>query len=472
MKLSARVLGSVVAAAVLVAGAYPAGAVECVNVKGNRGCWATLQEAVDAAAEGETIRISPGWYQNQQVVVNKNGVTLLGAGRRPSAVIIDAGRLALTDAIAITADNVTVRNLSVRNSAQDLVDVTGANAKIVKVWASGADVAGINIAGPNARIVGSRVTMTGDDCVQAIAAGFFMQRTRVASCASGCIDVTGAGPTLIGNSAAICESDSGVIVAGPNATIRGNRINGSEGNCLDVSGDSPKIIGNDIDGCFAFGIYVDAATAMTVSGNTVSSTDDDGVDLTCNGCTGPNTVAKNVVRNTIEDDDGFVIVADGPTQILNNRALYIQDYGFTISGAGPFTIRGNQAREIGGDMNETGFLIFDTSNAVVTNNVVTNVLGYGIEFDNVVGSTLRGNRVDGCWASGIRINESGLSGDNNTVENNVVRNCLEVGFQIEAGVSGTTLTSNRALLTNWQYCDEGTGTTLTGNNFTTSICPL
>lgn len=468
MVVKVKILGAAIVAAGLFAGAFPAGAEECVNVKGSGGCFATLQQAVDAASVGEAIRVWPGWYKNQQVDVNKNGLTIFGAGRSPSAVVIDGGRLVLTDAISITADNVTLRNLSVRNAGENLIDVSGANAKILKVWATGADSEGIHVKGANARIVGSRVSLTSSECVLVGADNFFMKQTRVASCSSGCIDVAGASPTLISNSAWICENASGVIIAGANATVRGNKVNGSESDCLDVSGDSPQVIGNDLDGCYDNGIILDASTAMTVTGNSVSSTDGNAVDLTCTGCTGPNTVSKNVISNTIEDDDGFVIDADGPTQILDNKALYIQDYGFDITGAGPFTIRGNQARDIGGDQGERGFYIHGTNNAVVSANIATNVLGYGFEFNNVGSSTLRGNTVDGCWYDGFVV---GGTSAGNTLESNVVRNCLEAGFQLDSGASGTILTSNRTILTNYPYCDQGLGTTLTGNNFTTSACP-
>src|SRR6185295_11974816 len=62
-------------------------AVRCVNPLGAGTCSATIQGAVDAAAEGDTIVIGAGTYY-ENVIVNKAGLKLQGASKLTT--ILDA----------------------------------------------------------------------------------------------------------------------------------------------------------------------------------------------------------------------------------------------------------------------------------------------------------------------------------------------------------------------------------------------
>lgn len=58
----------------------------CVNVGGTGGCFASIQQAIDAAAFGETITVAAGLYYEGNIRMNQQ-VDLVGAGR--DATIID-----------------------------------------------------------------------------------------------------------------------------------------------------------------------------------------------------------------------------------------------------------------------------------------------------------------------------------------------------------------------------------------------
>jgi hypothetical protein len=81
----------------------------------------TIQAAVDEAQEGATILVSPGVYK-ETVQVRTKGLTIRGAQR--GSVIID-GEVKRANGIVVTAPDVSVQNLTVRNHTLNGVLVTG-----------------------------------------------------------------------------------------------------------------------------------------------------------------------------------------------------------------------------------------------------------------------------------------------------------------------------------------------------------
>jgi hypothetical protein len=84
--------------------------------------FATIQEAVDAAAEGEIVYIEPGTY-NEAVSVTTNGITIRGADR--NTVVLD-GQFELENGIrALGSKDIVVENLTSMNYTKNGVFVTG-----------------------------------------------------------------------------------------------------------------------------------------------------------------------------------------------------------------------------------------------------------------------------------------------------------------------------------------------------------
>ncbi|WP_330277210.1 right-handed parallel beta-helix repeat-containing protein [Lentzea sp. NBC_00516] len=109
------------AALLLVAGCSSAAGAKLgpeITVPGQFG---TIQAAVDVAREGATIVVSPGVYK-ESVRVGTRGVTIRGAQR--DGVIID-GEVKRANGIVVTAPEVSVQNLTVRNHTLNGVLVTG-----------------------------------------------------------------------------------------------------------------------------------------------------------------------------------------------------------------------------------------------------------------------------------------------------------------------------------------------------------
>jgi Ca2+-binding RTX toxin-like protein len=136
------------------------------------GSFSTIQAAVNAAANGDTIQVAPGTYQEQVTVNGLTNLTIEGTGADPSQTVIlspDYTSLVsniqnpgenhtFTDAL-VGAENgasVTVSNLTVNGNNQGVIYALGANG--------GGDLIGIE--GVNSSLSVSNVHVTGTEDVE------------------------------------------------------------------------------------------------------------------------------------------------------------------------------------------------------------------------------------------------------------------------------------------------------------------
>ncbi|WP_347302853.1 pectinesterase family protein [Croceibacterium sp. TMG7-5b_MA50] len=110
------------AALLLIAG-WPTAAQVVLDVSAEApGAQRSVQAAIDALpAEGGTIRIAPGTWR-EKLTIAKNGVTLIGMGRRPEDTVlvygdssISAGGTGKSASITASGDDLAVGNLTIQN---------------------------------------------------------------------------------------------------------------------------------------------------------------------------------------------------------------------------------------------------------------------------------------------------------------------------------------------------------------------
>jgi pectinesterase len=108
------------------------------------GQFRTVQEAVDAAPDGNvSIRIKPGEYR-QVVAIKSNGVELLGLGKRPEDVVLvydnsaaTAGGTGKSGTISVSGDDFSAENLTIANDFEKQHERTNEGSQAVALLLTG-----------------------------------------------------------------------------------------------------------------------------------------------------------------------------------------------------------------------------------------------------------------------------------------------------------------------------------------------
>lgn len=427
------VVALVAAGALSLVAAAPAAATKCVKPGGGGGCTATIQAAIDAAAEGETVVVKPGIYR-ERVTLNKR-VHLRGGGKRPGQVVINGRRL--LDTVTVSASGVKISNLTVWNAGGTHVVIqpaaTGVTlARLILRQAAGSC---LESAAAGTSVIGVSIQNCGSQGVSASGDGFVMKNSSVLVAGSTCVQVTGSDAQVAGNLLQACQSDGiAVYNGGSSALVSGNRVIGVAATGIYVDNPNATVQENLVDGATAYGFDIQSSHPI-VRSNTAQNTRDDGFLVACDtGCTGGLVVGNRALWN---NGNGFHLLFQGASGVSGNVAQGVAVSGFYVQGAGPYDVRKNAAKKAGYDCFE-----IDASALLVA------------------------NTADSCGANGFNVR-----GGTNTLQAGRARNA---NFGFRNSVAGTVFENNTATASNSKFCDEFNNASLTGNNFSAgeSICIL
>jgi hypothetical protein len=111
LKLMAAVGAAAALFALGPAGAWSRGAADTLCVGDRPGCYATIQAALDAAQDGDTIRVGPGGFAGG-ITIDKS-VDLVGAGAKATVIdgggpVVTVGEFLGTSELTVTISGVTV----------------------------------------------------------------------------------------------------------------------------------------------------------------------------------------------------------------------------------------------------------------------------------------------------------------------------------------------------------------------------
>lgn len=303
-----------------------------VDVKVN-GALSTIQQGIDAAGPGDTVRVFSGVYGGSVLIPTaKTGLKLIGVGN----VVIDArgaGGAPVGRGLVVNADSSLVRKITVRHAAT----------------ASQFDV-------------GYGVLATGD--------GIVLDRVIARRCDTAGISISGTG--VVAKNCSVFDSESGIRVVGPQATLEKCRVE-----------------------------------------RTVST----GIDVEADGV----TLRKNVVRGTYSGDGIFL---DGEDCVIeSNDVRRAGNHAISLRGTN-LLVRKNRCL---GPIAKTG-IVWEGADATIENNVVTDAAGIGIDVLLVGVATVVGNRVERCGRWGIRVGEEDVALVD--VRDNVVRDVISHGIYV------------------------------------------
>ncbi len=439
-------------------------------------CFATIQEAVDAADPGDRIKVAPhpdsrGYREN--VVVDEDGLEIVGVGNAKAGVaketcpktIVDgcesAAHPTTCSVIAqgdpifrITAADVTLSALTIRHGYQAvrLDGVQGASVeKSCFIGNEGSIVS-------NGQSDGATVT-----------------RSVFRGSIGAVPDVQIEGDDVaLGRNTFLTVSE-GLEVVGDSARVERNLFEGSRNKPLIVEGHEAVVHRN---------IMRSTAKGPSVSGdqpdiqkNQVFGTEDDNIGVDCGSdpenpdpstCTG-GLIAGNLLRGNNDDDQG--IRASGNNLVIRkNRIELISEEGIEFEGDDA-RIEGNKILRVGTEntSESAGIMVVAGSdgNEVVGNKVkLVNLAGIQIGKpgqtpcnDNLV----RNNKIDQGGRSGVWI----VAGDGNVVEKNVIKGNQGEGIANAAEATNTVIQGNKLSRNRNDVCNDGNIATFAGNKLKT-----
>lgn len=469
MMIRAFSFAAAVAAVVLVAAGSAQAATICVNPN-KASCQATIQDAVDAAVAGDTIKLSSGvYFENVTIPVGVDGLTITGK----RSAILDPGDDGVSVApntgvgIRVESNDVTLRGFAIRSGDDDHIEladqVTGTIVRDIRSVNSESDfvssdedenhnttISGCDIFAPDSSaadvdgngvsFIGNVVRQTSSTGVDVVGNDVLVERNTFVGIENGdAIEITGNGVDVVRNDITGTD-DAGVDVTGDDALVANNRLSGTYGG-IEVSGQRPVVRNNRLTG--------------TVGGG-------ESIDVSCNtDCTGA-MVFRNRTEDIGDDTESFDIFSDAAGLLVaKNVTRRGIDTGFSLNIQGA-TVKKNRVDRIGGD-GEDCYDISGDGNTI-HRNTAHFCMGSGFEISGA-GNTLTANRAIHAGADGFRVTTGSTS---TTLTRNRSDHHGLMGFRIQDGgtpATGTTLTNNRGTKSRYDLCDEGVGTTRSGNVF-------
>jgi hypothetical protein len=464
MRRSRAAFLALAGACALCAGTAAASAPQTLRVPS---AYATVQAAVDAAHDGDTVFVEAGTYVGTVSIADRTGLSISGA---PGAMIVGDPGLPAID--VVRGARISIGGLSIDSTGDGirLVSTTQPTIREVHVTAAGRDgIRGENIVGTivvdgnridgakgggidfavtsdvraDALITGNYVTATGGDGIFVISAEdrstIFVSGNHVdhpggrgirTECGYAQIqlnDVTwSAGDSIsVYRTRSECDvklntiSDSGgagiAVEDTPSSVVSDNRISRTQGDGVSVAGPAVFIRGNTIADAGAAGVRVTEVGSHQWAAGEYNS----------------ESIGQNVIARP--HADGIVIVDGiGITVDLNQIS---EAAGTAIVAAGSeLTVTENAIHEPAGD----GILVDnqgERGGVVVTGNKVSDAGSDGVDLGTSDGVMVLGNQVDRSGECGFRV---GDGADHNRFKKNVATDCGSFGL-MEADGAGANV---------------------------------
>ncbi|QQG36415.1 MAG: right-handed parallel beta-helix repeat-containing protein [Micavibrio aeruginosavorus] len=438
----------------------------------------SIQNAVNALANSgagrNTVNVGPGTY-NESVTVSDANVSVLGTGAtvNPNSpgfhvtgdnavisgfVINSASGLDGYGVWVDGADNATISNNTINNSAQSGIQFTNAVVGLatgnVINNSAGTGIGGQNVG--NMQVVGNVVNNAGDDGIGiGNSAGTIIRSNVINSAFDDGINLTNSLNAVIGGA----SSASANVISGTDAGFHHDGINVESSVNTDIAW-------NVVNNSSWDGINVYASTGTDILNNTVNTSYRSGV--TVGGST--STLIQN---NTLNGNwGGFWLAGNAGMNVVGNLVNGATGWhGAYVDGGSNITLNDNVIYNTAGDgveaNNVSGLVVVNNKigmNAALVSQGAGNIAGEGVDVNNSPSAVIAGNWITGFVTNGVSVNPSpgsvisaniitgGANGivvdnsDNVTVASNQLNGQSAYGVWVHNGsdasvVAGNTVTS-------------------------------
>jgi hypothetical protein len=346
----------------------------------------TIQSAVDAAVEGDTVLVLPGTYEENVVIEGKTGIRILGKGK-PT---IDANLGEAFDASG--CDFLEISGFTLVDTQNGMYFADCTDLRVLKVVIPGCQYDAI-ITSTCQRVLVSKCVVTasgGHGVVDTGSEDLVVERCRIEGALDGFgvrLDTTAGSPRAKVTRCVITGCPSGIVGAGEEAVFEKNRIEGATVRCVEFGGSH--------------------AVGMRVEKNRLSMADDletavemngDGCFLLKNRITGGG-VSESGIGNTIEKNviaqGGYGMSINGDEAAVRwNRVSDVGGTGFDLSGDA-IVAEGNRAKDTDGP----GYYVGGTGSTITANAAADGSFGF---FVIGAGNTFTGNRAGGVIETDLR----------------------------------------------------------------------
>ena len=360
----------------------------------------TIQAAVNAAEDGDTIKIAPGVYNEAVYMEGKSNLKFVGS----KGTIWESITEGYTTCLELYGSGFQVKGIRFRNCYR-----------------------GIYVSGSGNTVTGCTFVNTWEDSVRSNGDDFVFTKNVVQDTYRGVRAYGGSRANIVKNTFRR-NYDNTVDVQGSDGLVTGNTIFGhyADGNVIYVSGAGMVVTKNRVRNCYGTQIYATGSGAL-ISGNTLGN-GYGGIYVT--------GTASTIEGNRINTTYYYGIYAVGNGHAVSGNDVGISYYSaIRVDGIGN-TISGNRCHDVTSDLG----IDSDGNGAIVEGNTVFGTYSTGIDVSGS-GLTVRGNTVSEAWDShGIRVSGAGI----NVVEDNTVEDCVDAGINVDGGtgvVTGNTITN-------------------------------
>ncbi len=428
----------------ILAGGHLSAAEDIVVDSNGNGDHTSIQSAIDAAGEGDTLKVWAGEY-NENVIVNKT-LTLVGNGSEETRINGGGGGTG----IYINADyvNVTGFGFSVKGSDTNIA-AQGDHVQIENNDCSWARDTGISFAGTNfVKVLNNNCSGANSGLYIQNAANFTLLGNNCSGTKFYGIYIRGGRDQKIENNTCLNGEDYGIYQKQvTNSSFIGNKCSYNEGSGIYVEyGTKITITGNSLlDN--EYGLYLDYTTSSLLSQNTCMFHEKEetrgiylkwaeGTRLENNSCKDnyygiwvDRGSENQLVNNEFSRNNEDIILQDTD----HNQVLDHVNASILLIGSDDNLIRENHLAG-----NSAMVLAAYSTGNIIADNVFSGTIGIRLGLGTPAHSnTLENNSFTGCWY-GIRLIES----NSNILRNNNFTSCTEAAILLGDSSLSNTLEGN------------------------------